>query len=220
MDPSFWHERWATGQTGWHLDTVNPHLEAHWPRLNLSSRVRVFVPLCGSSRDMLWLAGEGHRVVGVELSTVAAERFFADAGLEPSVREEGPFTRYSVDEIEILCGDFFDLDRERLGAVEAVYDRASLIALPPSMRERYAGQMKALLDDETPVLLITLDYDQEQMAGPPFAVRESEVRALYEPVFDVQVLAAPDVLDESPRFRERGLTALHEPVYILRRWAG
>lgn len=218
MEPRFWHERWEAGQTGWHLETVHPHLEAHWPRLNLAAETRVFVPLCGRSRDLLWLAGEGHRVIGVELSPIAVEGFFADAGLDPLVRKEGAFTRYAVDEIEILCGDFFHLDRECLGPVEAVYDRASLIALPPSMRESYAERMKALLDPEVTTLLITLDYDQDLMKGPPFSVHEPEVRALYEPEFEVQLLATPDILDESPRFRERGLTRLHEPVYRLRRW--
>ena len=134
MEPQYWHQRWTEGRTGWHREEFNPHLEAHWPRLNVPPQARVFVPLCGKSRDLLWLAGEGHRVVGVELSEIAARAFFAEAGLSPQVTElGGGFTRYAVDEIEILCGDFFGLTPERLGGIEAVYDRASLIALPPPM---------------------------------------------------------------------------------------
>lgn len=219
MDPQFWHERWASGRIGWHRDQINPHLEAHWPRLNLPASARVFVPLCGKSRDLLWLAGEGHRVVGVELSPIAVEAFFDEAGLDPRIQAERGFTRYRAGEVEILCGDFFALDRRTLGPVEAVYDRASLIALPPTMRRDYAAHMTGLLDPGAVALLITLDYPQGQMQGPPFAVGEDELRALYGEAFEIAQLAAPDVLGENPQLRERGLERLREAVYVLRRWA-
>lgn len=217
MNPDFWHARWAQGEIAFHQDTINPHLEQHWPRLNLPAETRVFVPLCGKTLDMLWLAGEGHRVVGVELSEVAVQAFFDDNGLEPVVTSHGAFTRYAVDEIKILCGDFFALDRELLGPVEAVFDRASLVALPEGMRSRYVAQMRRLLEPETTVLLVTFDYPQPEMDGPPFAVTESEVHALYTQGFDVQRLATVDILAAHGRFRERGLTRLEELVFILRR---
>lgn len=219
MDPAYWHQRWADGLTGWHREAFNPHLEAHWPRLNVPPGARVFVPLSGKTRDLLWLAGEGHRVVGVELSELAAQAFFAEAGLAPKISQAGGFRRYAVDEIEILCGDFFDLTTERLGPFEAVYDRASLIALPPAMRPRYAAQMTRLTPAGALVLLVTLEYPQGEMSGPPFSVEEAEVRALYAPAFEIAPLAAADVLDENAHLRERGVTRLVEPVYALRRLA-
>ena len=219
MDPEFWHARWEEGDIGFHQETINPHLEQHWPRLNLPADMRVFVPLCGKTRDMLWLAGEGHRVVGVELSERAVRAFFEDNGLHPQVSEDGAFKRFAVDEIEILCGDFFALDAARLGPVEAVFDRASLVALPESMRRRYAEQMRRLLEPETTVLLVTFDYPQAEMDGPPFAVTEDEVHALYDAGFDVQRLAGVDLLPTHDRFRQRGLTRLEELVFVLRRQA-
>ncbi|MDR4464262.1 MAG: hypothetical protein MRJ66_08350 [Nitrospira sp.] len=51
MEPSFWHNRWQTNQTGWHESTVNPLLIAHFPSLNLPSSRRVIVPLYGKSLD-------------------------------------------------------------------------------------------------------------------------------------------------------------------------
>lgn len=217
MDPQFWNERWEQGEIGFHQEAINPHLEQHWPRLNLPARARVLVPLCGKTRDMLWLAGEGHRVIGVELSELAVKAFFADNALVPEISSRGPFIRYAVDEIEILCGDFFDLDRDQLGPVEAVFDRASLVALPAGMRADYARQLGVLLEPESTVLLVTFDYPQSQMDGPPFAVREEEVHALYDGGFDVQRLAGVDILAEHARFRERGLTRLEELVFVLRR---
>ena len=217
MNPEFWHRRWERGEIGFHQKAINPHLEQHWPRLNLPVGTRVLVPLCGKSRDMLWLAGEGHRVIGVELSELAVEAFFKENDLLPDITEQGPFKRYAVDEIEILCGDFFDLDRARLGPVEAVFDRASLAALPVSLRARYARHMANLLDPEATVLLVTFHYPQAEMDGPPFSVDEDEVHVLYDAVFDVQRLAGIDILAENARFRERGLTRLEELVFVLRR---
>jgi thiopurine S-methyltransferase len=215
MQPEFWHQRWQSGETAWHLTEINLHLREHWPRLGLGSGERVLVPLCGKTLDLLWLAGEGHRVLGVELSPIAVEALFRDSGLTPKVVDEPPFRRYRLDEIEVLCGDFFDLDASHLGGVGAVYDRASLIALPPDLRPAYVEHLERLIRPETRGLLITLAYDQAQMAGPPFAVREPEVQALFGLRFDIRRLANVDILAESANFRSRGLTSLREQVYAL-----
>jgi thiopurine S-methyltransferase len=216
MQPEFWHARWERGETGWHLDEINLHLRQHWQALGVARGARVLVPLCGKSPDLLWLAGEGYRVLGAEISPLAVEGFFADHGLAPVITDEPPFRRYRLDEMEILCGDFFDLTAAHLDGVSAVYDRASLIALPRDMRPRYASHLKALLAPRTRILLITLDYEQTEMAGPPFSVSEAEVQELLGERFDVHPLAAVDVWAENPRFRERGLTRLWERVYALR----
>jgi thiopurine S-methyltransferase len=216
VDPDFWHRRWAEGRTGWHREAFNPHLEIHWPRLGLARGTRVFVPLCGKSRDMLWLAGEGYRVLGVEISPIAVQAFFAENSLSPKVELEVAFTRYAVDEIEILCGDLFNLTPDHLAGVGAVYDRASLIALPPPTRKRYAAHLVNLLPGQASVLLITLAYAQNEMEGPPFSVVEAEVRRLYEPRFAITRLATMDVLADSARYQDRGLSRLEEHVFLLR----
>jgi thiopurine S-methyltransferase len=215
MNPDFWHQRWQRGEIGWHQTAVNLHLQDHWPPRGVPIGARVFVPLCGKSLDMLWLAGEGHRVLGVEVSPVAVEAFFEENGLRPATLDEPPFRRYRIDEIEILCGDFFDLQPRHLTDVGAAFDRASLIALPPQMRPRYASHLASLVSPETSILLVTLDYEQSEMSGPPFAVTSSEVSALLGGRFGIRALAEHDVLAENPRFRERGLTRLLEHVYEL-----
>lgn len=220
MTPDFWHDRWRRGEIGWHKDEINVHLQEHWPRLGAAAGERVFVPLCGKSLDMLWLAARGHRVLGVEVSPIAVEAFFAENGLKPEVLPEPPFTRWRVDEVEVLCGDFFDLVPGHLAGVNAVFDRASLIAMPPELRPRYAEHLQALLAPGTRVLLITLDYDQSEMAGPPFSVPAGEVTALLGGRFEVRRLAEADVWAENPRFQQRGLTRLVEEVFELRPRSG
>jgi len=215
MDPQFWRDRWRRGETAWHRDDINPHLQEHWHRLHVRQDSEVFVPLCGKTRDLLWLAGEGHRVLGVEISELAVAAFFEENDLQPTRTREGALERWQDGAIGILVGDFFSLTAAPLATVGAVYDRASLVALPPDLRARYVRHLQALLPQHPPTLLITLEYDQGDMQGPPFSVHEDEVRALYEPAYRVEAIATHDVLAQSARFRERGLKRLVERVYRL-----
>lgn len=217
MDKDFWHARWQTEQIGFHQNDINPYLVRYWPSLQLDPEGRVFVPLCGKTLDMIWLLDQGHSIVANEISQLAVEAFFAENGLTPVTRQEAGFTRWSCDRIEILCGDFFDLLPADIGRIDALYDRAALIALTPEQRARYADRITQLLEPQTPGLLVTLDYEQEKMAGPPFSVSADEVSRLYQEGFSIEQLAHTDILEEQPRFREKGLNAMREAVYLLRR---
>ena len=216
MDATFWHQRWQENQIGFHQREINFHLQQFWPELGLAADIAVFVPLCGKSADMLWLRARGHRVIGVELSQIAVDAFFAENHLTASVRQEGEFRVSECDGIRIYCGDFFALQPADLAGVGAVFDRAALIALPPAMRRDYVAQMRRLLAPGAATLLVAFDYPQQEMQGPPFSVEEAEVRALYAPDHAVTLLHRLDILGQEPRFREKGLTRLHEMVYRLR----
>lgn len=215
MDPSFWHERWARAEIGFHQHDINVHLQQFWGRLKVPAGQRVFAPLCGKSRDLLWLAGEGYPITGVEISPIAVEAFFEENGLRPRRWRDGVFEVWEHDEIRLLLGDFFALESRHLEDVAAVYDRASLIALPPAMRERYSRQLAAVSPVGIQTLLVTLEYDQTLSAGPPFSVDEREVRALFEPDHAVELIDTRDALEEGSRWRERGLTWLLERAYRL-----
>jgi thiopurine S-methyltransferase len=217
MDSIYWQRRWERGQIGWHQDSINRHLTEHWPQLRLETGATIFVPLCGKALDLLWLAAQGHRVLGVEISALAVNAFLDENRLHAERAQDGLFQRVVAGEIELLIGDFFTLEQRHLEDVVAVYDRASLIALPPAQRPRYAAKLASLLTAGTQSLLITLDYDQWQMNGPPFSVGDAEVHDLFEPSFSLEHLANHDVLAEEPRWRQRGLDALTERVYLLTR---
>lgn len=215
MQPSFWLERWQQGEIGFHQEEINSHLQQFWSRLGLAPESAVFVPLCGKSHDMLWLRAQGHRVLGVELSPLAVAAFFEENRLVPEVSQQGAFERWEADGLAILCGDFFDLGATDLEAVAGVYDRASLVALPPPLRGRYAEHLHAILPAAVPVLLVTMDYPQAEMDGPPFSVGEQEVGTLYSGAYQIEPLLSLDILAENPRFRERGLSRMEERVYRL-----
>lgn len=186
MEHHFWLERWKQDQIGFHQAEINQYLSEHWEPLGLAPEAPVFVPLCGKSLDMLWLREQGHPVLGVELSEKAVAAFFAENDIAAESRREGEFMLYSGGGLQLLTGDFFALRPENLHGVRAVYDRASLIALPPPMRAAYARHMASLLPAGAHILLITMEYPVGALDGPPFSVSEGEVRELFDGDFSVE----------------------------------
>jgi thiopurine S-methyltransferase len=217
LQPEFWHERWRAGQIGFHQSAVDRNLREQWPLLELASGSRVFVPLCGKSLDLLWLRDRGHRVAGVELSAVALESLLMEHGIPAMRRTLDHFDVYQAADLQLYCGDFFALNPPLLGPVAAVYDRAALISWIPELRAGYVAHISALTRPGTQTLLVTLEYAQTQMKGPPFSVTADDVEHLYTRNHAIQELSKHDVLGTEPRLRSRGVTQLHEVCYRLTR---
>lgn len=217
MEHNFWHERWQRGEIGFHQEDINPHLAAFWSQLDIPATAKVFVPLCGKSRDLLWLRQQGHAVVGVELSPIAAADFYRESGLAPAIANTDSFEQFSADLIEILCGDFFQLESRHLTDVAAVYDRASLVALPPPMRAAYASHLHRILPLNCQILLVSFDYDQAAMPGPPFAVTSAKIASLYGEFYQLKAVHSEDLMlgVEGERWRVRGLIRMVETVLLL-----
>jgi thiopurine S-methyltransferase len=213
----FWHERWLTGQTGFHQSAVHPLLERWWPSLDVSAGASVYVPLCGKSLDMAWLADRGYRIVGSELSPIAIHEFFATAGLSEQQTAANGFIRHTAGAFDILEGDALALTPQLTGPLDAFYDRAALVALPPGMRESYFATLEALLPQGAGGLLIAFEYPQEMKGGPPFSVETAEIARLCSGRFSLRELERVDVLAVNPKFAELGIPALHEIAYALRR---
>jgi thiopurine S-methyltransferase len=217
MRPDFWLERWREGRIAFHQPSVEVHLSRHWIDLGLAANCPVFVPLCGKSLDLLWLRDRGHAVIGVELSAIALESFCMENGIAARRRSVPGFDRYQAPSLELLCGDFFALTPAHLAQVAAVYDRAVLISWDPELRQPYVEHLAALTHPGTATLLITLEYDQTQTAGPPFSVPAAEVERLYSPHHGVRELSRHDILSSEPRMQARGLTELSLVCYRLTR---
>lgn len=192
MDPHFWHQRWRTNETGWHEQATNPLLVAHCAALNLPRGSRLFLPLCGKSLDIGWLRSQGYAVAGAELSELAVTQLFEGLGIQPSRTAVGASTRYSSPGIDIFVGNIFDLSPDRLGPVDAVYDRAALVALPPDMRPRYATHLQTLTAT-APQLVICYEYDQTVLPGPPFSVPAEELHRHYDAQYSRTLLKQTDL---------------------------
>lgn len=216
MEPEFWLQRWREGRTGFHRDAVMPLLEKHWPRLGAADGAPVFVPLAGKTLDMHWLAARGHGVLGCELSPLAVEAFFAEAGLAPEQERDADGLHHRAGRIDLVEGDVFALADATLARMQAVYDRAALIALPEALRRRYREHLQAILPVTCQGLVITLEYDQTQMDGPPFSVSRAEMEQGFSS-WQLEELQREDVLEGNWKFVRHSLTALDEVTYHLRR---
>ncbi|GGI78389.1 thiopurine S-methyltransferase [Legionella impletisoli] len=215
MDKQYWQQRWQCNEIGFNQSQPNPLMQRYFPKLNLKPGDRVFVPLCGKSIDMIWLAGQGYKVIGVELSEQACKAFFNDNKIRFKVSERNDFVVYMSDEITLFAGDFFNFNKNLLGKVEAVYDRAALIALPRELRKLYSEQLDKLLAPDTEILLITTSYDQKEMQGPPFSVNEIEVNELFKTNFDMTQIYNKVVKDIPEHLKIKGLKHAIEQVYSL-----
>lgn len=215
MDSEFWHERWERDEIGFHKHEVNQLMKANIGQLGLSKGSHVLVPLCGKSLDLLWLVRQGFCVSGIELSAKAIEDFFSENDLKYEREAVPNGTVYRSGALTLWCADIFHFDPGLLGRVNAVYDRAALVALPPDMRRNYTAWLLPALADHTPILLITLDYPQQEMGGPPFAVAREEVRDLYGQYAEIVEIHTHDVLPDEPRWREKGVSRMIERVYRI-----
>lgn len=215
MTDTYWQERWQSNEIGFHQSKFNPLLLQYFPSLDLKPHAVIFVPLCGKSLDMIWLADQGFKVVGVELSDLACKDFFKENNISVEISHTDHFTVYKSPNITIFAGDYFKLTTQHLGKIDAVYDRAALIALPAELRQQYASHLKELLSPQTKMLLIVMSYKQEEMAGPPFSVDNNEVTKLYAPPFSIKQLHRNDVTQISEHLRVKGLTSFTDQVYCL-----
>jgi thiopurine S-methyltransferase len=217
VNPDFWHDRWRTAQIGFHQSVVDGNLIRHWRDLSLPNASRVLVPLCGKSLDLLWLREQECKVVGIEISEVALQALFVENGVAARRLTLPRFDLYQAENLECFRGDLFELSAERLGRVEAVYDRASLISWAPEQRDRYVEHLTTLTGTGTQTLLITLEYRQEEMKGPPFSVDTEETHRLFSRHHSIDELARRDILRSEPRMRARGVSSLTEVCYRITR---
>lgn len=219
MDVSFWQQRWSDNQIGFHLDTVNPVLLAHWSRIAPPPPATIFMPLAGKSLDMIWLISQGYQVISVEVSEIAVAAFFRENDIPCEVQTRAGHTVWLAPGLRMICSDFFALTPADLEEdIDLVYDRAAYIAMPDTLRTRYCEQLAGLCP-ASPRLLVTLEYDQAHMSGPPFAVAAAEVEQQYAHCanqdYKVTRLARTDVLPDHAHFMARGVSHLHECVYYL-----
>lgn len=217
MEPDYWIEGWEQGRTG--FDQSEPHrwLPEHWASVEVANDAVVFVPLCGKTVDMVWLAEQGHRIIGVEVSEIAVVGFFDMVGLTPEVEVIGPLSAYRAGPYEIWRGDLFEVPATVFDRVDVVYDRASIVALPPQIRQRYTQMLSTQLRGDAPWYLVSFTYDQSEMDGPPFSVTLEEIDALLADEFDIETVVDESVIERAAAMQERGLTEMRETLSILRR---
>lgn len=212
----FWLKRWQDNDIAWHQAQIEPFL----PKYFNKKGAKVFVPLCGKSRDMLWFSEQGCDVLGVELSSSACHQFFKEAGLFYQVEKGEGFEIFSSDKIKILCGDIFDLSPTMFLGIDFVYDRAALIALPPKLRAPYSLLITEICKQTSAEVLLVGREDFLKRDGPPYDVSKEEVERLYGKELCIEVLEVAErvssrdihlkVLEAAYRLTPKGLKSVQD----------
>ncbi|GAB2197644.1 thiopurine S-methyltransferase [Sessilibacter sp. MAH4] len=221
MDHQFWLNKWQKNEIGFHEGDVNRHLFEFVTALNLAPSDVVFVPLCGKTHDIHWLVEQGFKVIGIDLSEQAINQLFTEMQLSPVIEEIGALKRYHKDNLIAFVGDFFQLSPEIVteslrtlfssqdAFIKAIYDRAALVALPTEMRPKYAKHLQTIAA-RAKQLIITYQYNQSEMAGPPFSVTDDEILLHYADNYETTRLA-----HEVPPQGLRNLSEVYESVWLL-----
>jgi thiopurine S-methyltransferase len=214
MDAKFWHERWRKSEIAFHEAEPNGLLVRHLEQLTLEAGSRVFLPLCGKTLDIAWLAARGHHVVGVELVEAGIRELCSEQGIAAEVTDEGAFRVYRAPNIELRVGDLFDLTPELVGDIDRIWDRGSMVAFPPERREAYVHALRSISGPNTELLLSAISYDPAVMTGPPWSVPRADVERLYADC-QIRLLHANDVIDDAPHWRELGHESWVVSLYAI-----
>lgn len=217
MELSYWQSRWRKGHTGFHMEDGYPGLEKHWHKLQISPDDDVLVPLCGKTRDMIWLSSKVKKVIGVEVAAKAVREFFSENKLKAEKFSYSGFEVYTSGNIEIWCGDFLKLPLRKINNISLVYDKSALVALPPAMRKRYADKVTDLCNKHTKILLHLFEYEQKEMNGPPFSVTKEEIISYFGRQFIIRELErSSQDISGYQKFAKRGLKSyLIEYLLVL-----
>lgn len=215
MNLEYWLQSWELNHIGFNQNYPNTYMQQYFPLLKLPKGARILVPLCGKSIDMLWMLEQGYQVLGMDISRLACESFFKENHhAYKEIKQDGQVF-FEGKNISLWVGDFFDLDAKMLGEVDAVYDRASLIALPEKSRQQYASFINDILSPGVKVLLIAVTYEQTKMQGPPFSVNETEVKILFSKHFSITKLHDKPAQSLPVHLQEKGLNSATNQIYLM-----
>lgn len=197
MTYNYWQLRWKNDEVPFHCQEANQFLVAHKDVLPVSTNnsCRFFVPLCGKSVDLSYLADCGYDVYGCEFIEKAIEDFFEEQNLKytkTKMSEEIIAFKATEKNITLYQGDFFALSSSLIGKFDAVWDRGSLVAIDSCQREDYAKLMNELMAENCKYLLFSCVINEDSYKGPPHTVSHDEIKGLFGSFCDVRHLKVYD----------------------------
>lgn len=184
---NLWLEKWEKREIGFNQNRVNAFLIKYFKKLNLEKNANILVPLCGKSIDIAWFLSEGFSVTGIELSEIAVEELFLELGITPSISNLGEVKLYSSEQLNLFVGDIFKVTSKMIGEIDAIYDRAAIVALTKELRIKYAEHLRSI-SNNAPQLLLCFEYNQLLMNRTPYSVDELEVKMHYAQHYEIELL--------------------------------
>ncbi len=189
---NLWLERWKNREIGFNQQKPNAFMVQYFERLNLAEGSKILVPLCGKTVDISWLLAQGYKVTGIELSETAIIELFEELDVVPTVSTVGELTLYTATNLNVFVGDIFKVTAELIGKIDAIYDRAAIVALTKGLRVDYTVHLRAM-SKNAPQLLLCFEYEQSLMDRTPYSVEESEVRGHYAEHYEIELLTRESI---------------------------
>ncbi len=214
MEKEYWINKWHSNDIAFHEQNITPDLISHIKQLKLKEDDCIFVPLCGKTKDMLWLVHQGFYVIGVEISDIACHDFFSESQITPRIVHTDKYKKYESERITLFCADFFDLKQSDFPPVKAIYDCKALIALPPCHREKYLTQILNCFGSDINILLLTREGDKT-VKPPPYPISDKEIKLLYSEYFNIQQIEYNEIKNIPERLINKGYTQMFERTYLM-----
>lgn len=162
---------------------------------------------------MWWLAQYGN-VIGTDLSSIACKDFFIEQGISPNVEKTGLFTCFSSKQISLYQGDFFSLNPEDFPTFDWIYDRAAIIAMPSESQKAYVDKLTSFMQPETKIFLLSLEFPQSELSGPPFSTSQSQIFALFDG-FNCEKIVEQELKNKQFAQRTFKVSRLVETLYLI-----
>ena len=167
LDKQYWDDRYLQQRTGWDIGKVSTPLKEYIDQLNDKS-IAVLIPGCGNAYEALYLAEKGFtNITLIDISPAIVKE----------IRQR--LNVYADKEIQIICGDFFNLDQE----FDLVFEQTFLCALDPQLRERYVLKMADILKKNGKLAGVLFNRFFE--GGPPFGGSTEEYKKLFFGSFQI-----------------------------------
>ena len=170
-DYKFWDQCYKDNNIGWDLGRVTPVFKK-WSD-NLKKKSKILVPGAGNGYDPLYFSNSGHDVTAVDFSNTAVKH----------MKKRAKKNKVSLNIIEYNYFNLLNLYRNEF---DYIIEYTFFCAIDPLNRSKYIDVSHKLLKDNGTLIGLFLPLNKQTSdGGPPFAVREKEIEAIFSKKFDM-----------------------------------
>jgi SAM-dependent methyltransferase len=161
LDKNYWDNQYLSQTTGWDLGKASPPLVDYFSTIT-NKQISILIPGCGNAYEADYLLTNGFKnITVIDISATLCNE------LEKKFNNK----------INIICGDFFELN----GQYDLIIEQTFFCALPPFLRQHYVFKMHQLLQPNGKIIGLLFNRSFEK--NPPFGGTKEEYENLFKTAF-------------------------------------
>ncbi|XP_067677930.1 thiopurine S-methyltransferase-like isoform X3 [Haliotis asinina] len=185
-----WLKGWDQGHWDFTYTEPGQNLAKYFEKVTDGRKgMKVLVPLCATTFDLIWFCEQGHTVVGADLAESAAQRIFKQYKQDPIIEDvptiNGKLYKNSNGNFKFYVGNFFRFNENLEGKFDFVWDAGAMCAVDERDRDEY---MKAIRGVMGPKCITMLEFPKKGGSGAPYHFSEEQLKELYGDICDVEYL--------------------------------